>query len=103
MVLDFIYNHTSDEHDWARRARAGNASYQDYYFTFDREEDFQVYAASLREVFPGEAPGNFSYCEDMGKWVWTTFKSFQWDLNYRNPAVFEAMAQEMFFSRQHRR
>ncbi len=33
----------------------------------------------------------------MRRWVWTTFNSFQWDLNYSNPAVFCSMLQEMLF------
>jgi amylosucrase len=33
----------------------------------------------------------------MQRWVWTTFNSFQWDLNYTNPEVFRAMAEEMLF------
>jgi glycosidase len=30
-------------------------------------------------------------------WVWTTFHTYQWDLNYANPAVFNRMAEEMLF------
>ena len=33
----------------------------------------------------------------MQRWIWTTFNSYQWDLNYANPAVFRAMAEEMLF------
>ena len=41
--------------------------------------------------------GNFTWHDGMQQWVWTTFNSFQWDLNYSNPAVFRAMLEEMFF------
>ena len=38
-------------------------------------------------VFRG-GPGNFTFDETMGKWVMTVFNTYQWDLNYSNPAVF---------------
>src|SRR5205085_11969350 len=48
-------------------------------------------------IFPIVRHGSFTWREDINKWVWTTFNSFQWDLNYANPAVFRAMTQEMLF------
>jgi hypothetical protein len=56
-----------------------------------------AYEAQLREIFPDEHPGAFTYFESIDKWVWTTFHSYQWDLNYQNPAVFVEMAREMLF------
>ncbi|TKF92865.1 alpha-amylase family glycosyl hydrolase, partial [Vibrio sp. F13] len=41
--------------------------------------------------------GSFTYLDDIQKHVWTTFNSFQWDLNYSNPAVFNAITDEMLF------
>jgi glycosidase len=95
LVLDFIFNHTSDEHAWALRAAAGEAEYQDYYRMFPDRQMPDAYERTLREIFPDEHPGAFVYRPKMGKWVWTTFHAFQWDLNYANPAVFNAMAEEM--------
>ncbi len=97
LVLDFVFNHTSDEHEWAQRARAGEAEYRDFYFIFDDRTLPDQYEQHLREIFPMQDPGNFTYVAEMGKWVWTTFRHFQWDLNYRNPAVFNAMLEEMLF------
>ncbi len=34
LVLDFVFNHTSDDHEWALKAKAGNREYQDFYFIF---------------------------------------------------------------------
>lgn len=96
-VLDFVFNHTSDEHEWARRALAGDPDYQDFYLIFPDRELPDAYEAHLREIFPQERPGSFTYRPEIGRWVWTTFHSFQWDLNYANPAVFSAMAEEMLF------
>ena len=96
VVLDFVFNHTSDEHDWAVAARANDPHYRDFYYLFDDRAQPDAFERHTREIFPAEHAGAFSQLPD-GRWVWTTFHSYQWDLNYSNPAVFEAMAGEMFF------
>jgi amylosucrase len=97
LVLDLVFNHTSDEHEWAKKAIDGDLDYQDYYWVFPDRKMPDAYEAHLREIFPDEHPGAFTYREDMGKWVWTTFHAYQWDLNYSNPVVFNRMAEEMLF------
>ncbi|HAD07560.1 MAG TPA: amylosucrase, partial [Anaerolineaceae bacterium] len=97
LVLDFVFNHTSNEHEWALKARAGDPEYQAYYYMFDDRTMPDAYERTLREIFPEEHPGAFTYFSDVGKWVWTTFHSNQWDLNYSNPVVFNRMAEEMLF------
>lgn len=87
LVLDVVVNHTSDEHEWAREARQGNKKFQDYYFVFDDRSIPDIYEETMPEIFPINAPGNFTWDEAMGKWVMTVFHHYQWDLNYRNPAV----------------
>nr|WP_223878436.1 alpha-amylase family protein [Microbacterium radiodurans] len=96
LVLDFIFNHTSDEHSWARRAVAGERGYEDFYLIFPDREMPDAYERTTREIFPDDHPGSFVQLED-GRWIWATFYRFQWDLNYANPAVFAAMAGEMLF------
>jgi amylosucrase len=95
LVLDFVFNHTSDEHAWALKARSGDREFQDYYRMFPDRTMPDAYEKNLRDIFPDEHPGAFSYFPDIERWVWTTFHTFQWDLNYANPAVFNAMAEEM--------
>lgn len=97
LVLDFVFNHTSDEHTWARRAQAGEPAYQDFYLIFPDRAIPDAYDRTLREIFPDQRHGSFTYRPDMDRWVWTTFNDFQWDLNYANPAVFQSMAEEMLF------
>lgn len=97
LVVDFVFNHTADEYEWAKRARAGDADYQDFYRIYPDRTMPDAYERTLREIFPGEHPGAFTYRPEFNKWVWTTFHSYQWDLNYDNPAVFNRMAEEMLF------
>jgi len=97
LTLDVVLNHTSDEHEWAQRARAGEQRYQDYYYVFDNREIPDMFEETMPEIFPETAPGNFTWDEAMGKWVMTSFKDYQWDLNYSNPAVFIEMMDVILF------
>lgn len=95
VCLDFVMNHTSEEHEWAVRARAGEKEYQDRYFFFDDWSVPAEYEKTCPQVFPTTAPGNFTWLEDAKKYVMTTFYPYQWDLNYRNPVVFNQMADNL--------
>ncbi|MDP1925682.1 MAG: amylosucrase [Thiobacillus sp.] len=97
LVLDVVVNHTSNEHEWAKRARQGDTHYQDYYYVFDDREIPDIYEETLPEIFPVTAPGNFTWDAEMGKWVMTVFNTYQWDLNYRNPAVLIEMIDIILF------
>jgi amylosucrase len=97
LVLDVVVNHTSDSHDWARQARAGKKQYQDYYYTFENRNIPDMFEQSMPEIFPENAPGNFTWDEEMGRWVMTVFNDYQWDLNYSNPAVFIEMLNIILF------
>jgi amylosucrase len=96
LVVDFIFNHTSNEHEWARKAVAAEPGYEDFYLIFPDRTMPDAYERTVREIFPDDHPGAFVQLED-GRWIWATFYHFQWDLNYANPAVFRAMAGEMLF------
>ena len=96
LVVDFIFNHTSDEHEWARKAAEGDPEYSGYYWIFPDRSLPDEFEKNVREIFPDDHPGSFIKMPD-GRWVWATFHSFQWDLNYSNPEVFRAMAGEMLF------
>jgi len=97
LCLDFIYNHTADEHVWARKALQGDPEFQDYYRMYDDRTIPDQFEETVNAVFPDEHPGSFTYRSRIRKWVWTTFKNYQWDLNYENPVVFSKMAEEMLF------
>ena len=95
VCLDFVMNHTSEDHEWARRARAGETEYQNRYFFYDTWDIPNWYEQTVPQVFPTTAPGNFTWCEEVRKVVMTTFYPYQWDLNYANPVVFNNMTDNM--------
>jgi amylosucrase len=97
VCIDLVLNHTAKDHAWAKKARAGQADYLDYYLTFPDDTLPREYEKTAHEVFPAHAPGNFTWYEDMGRWVWTSFNEHQWDLNWANPQVFLEMAEIMLF------
>jgi amylosucrase len=90
LVMDLVLNHVAMEHDWAKRAREGDVYDRDFFLVYPNREIPDQYEKSLPEVFPDFAPGNFTFDESLEGWVWTTFNSFQWDLNWANPEVFLA-------------
>ena len=96
LCLDFIFNHTSNEHEWAQKAAAGDLEHSAYYWIFPDRGTPDAFERTTREIFPDDHPGSFVQLPD-GRWIWSTFYHFQWDLNYSNPAVFRAMAGEMLF------
>jgi amylosucrase len=96
LVLDFIFNHTANEHEWAQKCLAGDENFADFYLIYPDRKLPDLYEKNVREIFPEEHAGAFTQLADK-RWVWTTFHSYQWDLNYANPNVFLAMACEMLF------
>ncbi len=97
LCLDFVMNHTSEEHEWARRAKAGEREYQERYFFYDSWDIPNQYEQTVPQVFPTDAPGNFTWQPELGKVVMTTFYPYQWDLNYANPVVFREMTENLLF------
>ncbi|NJM82414.1 MAG: alpha-amylase [Tabrizicola sp.] len=97
LCVDLVLNHTAKEHAWARKAAKGDPTYQDYYLMFEDDSLPRRYEETLVEVFPDNAPGNFTRYPQFGKWVWTTFNEHQWDLNWANPAVFLEIVEIMLF------
>ena len=97
VCVDLVLNHCAKEHEWACKARAGVEKYQNYFYMFDDREVPDAFEQTLPEVFPDFAPGNFTYYPELGKWVWTTFNEYQWDLNWSNPEVFLEIVDIMFY------
>jgi amylosucrase len=92
LTLDLVLNHVAAEHQWAVNARAGDPFYRNYFHMFADRDLPDAYERTLPEVFPDFAPRNFSYDQESHSWVWTTFNTWQWDLNWHNPDVFYEFA-----------
>jgi amylosucrase len=97
LMLDFVLNHTSHHHEWALKAKAGDPVYRDFYYMYDDRQIPDQLDATMPEIFPESSPGNFTYINECRQWVMTVFHHYQWDLNYTNPAVFNAMLDNLFF------
>ncbi len=103
LVLDFVLNHTSEDHPWAQRARQGDPFYRKFYYIFPDRTLPDLYEQQVREIFPDEHAGAFSPLRtqtpegEKTEWVWTTFHTYQWDLNYTHSATFNQMVAEMLF------
>ncbi len=97
LCLDFVMNHTSEEHEWARKARADEPGYRDRYFFYDSWEIPRQFEETIPQVFPTTAPGSFTWLADCRQAVMTNFYPYQWDLNYANPVVFNDMLENMLF------
>jgi len=88
LTLDLVLNHVALEHEWAEKAKAGDPHYRDYFYIYPDRHMPDQFEANLPEVFPDFAPGNFTWDDGVHGWVWTTFNSYQWDVNWANPNVF---------------
>ena len=91
VCMDFVMNHTSEDHEWAKKARQGDGEYMSRYFFFHNDCIPSLYEKTVPQVFPTTAPGNFTWLPDAGHFVMTSFYPYQWDLNYKNPRVFNEM------------
>jgi amylosucrase len=101
LCVDLVLNHTAMEHPWARGWLAGDPRYADFYTAFPDREMPDAYERTIMPVFPDRAPGSFTWFPEAnggaGGWVWTSFWSYQWDLNYANPNVFAAMLETVLW------
>jgi amylosucrase len=91
LAADLVLNHSADDHPWALAAKRGERRYRDYYYVYPDRAMPDRFEASMPQVFPETAPGNFTWVPEMEAWVMTVFHRFQWDLNWSNPEVFLEM------------
>ncbi|MCR5736168.1 MAG: alpha-amylase family protein [Eubacterium sp.] len=97
VCCNFVMNHTSDEHEWAVKAKQGEGEYMSRYYCFENYQEPFRYDQTVPQIYPATAPGNSTEIPEMGHYVMTTFHRYQWDLNYRNPRVFNEMVYNFLF------
>lgn len=97
LCLDFVMNHTSEDHAWAKKARAGEPGYRERYFFYDNWDIPNQFEKTVPQVFPTTAPGSFTWLPDCNQVVMTSFYPYQWDLNYANPVVFNYMTENLLY------
>ena len=97
LMLDIVLNHTSHHHEWAKKAKAGDPFYQNYYYMYDNRWIPNQFEEQMPDIFPESSPGNFIYDHSCNKWVMSVFHSYQWDLNFSNPTVFREMLDNILF------
>ncbi len=94
VIVDFVMNHTSDQHPWFKSARRS---------TDDRYRDYYVWApteprSSAKDVvFPDQEDSIWELDERTGEWFLHHFYKTQPDLNVANPAVQEEIAKTLGF------
>lgn len=80
LMFDMVLNHTSTEHEWFKKALAGDEKYQNYYYI--REGKDGGYPTNWQSKFGGPAWNEFG---DTGKYYLCLFDKTQADLNWHNP------------------
>jgi oligo-1,6-glucosidase/alpha-glucosidase len=88
IVFDMVLNHTSNEHPWFLDSKRGGPKRDWYIWRDGRGKHGHKPPNNWRSML-----GNNGWHRDgaSGQWYWASFLPFQPDLNYRNPAVKEAM------------
>ncbi len=86
IMFDMVFNHTSTEHEWFKKALAGDREYQDYYIF--REGEPENPPTNWESKFGGSA---WEYVPSLKKWYLHLFDRTQADLNWENSKVREEL------------
>ncbi|HWU20408.1 MAG TPA: maltose alpha-D-glucosyltransferase [Nocardioides sp.] len=94
VIIDFVMNHTSDQHPWFQASRNDpDGPYGDFYVWSDTDELYQ----DARIIFVDTEPSNWTWDPVRQQYFWHRFFHHQPDLNYENPKVHDAMLEAMSF------
>ena len=92
LMLDMVFNHTSTEHEWFRKALSGDEKYQKYYIFRDGTPDTPP--TNWISKFGGSA---WEWAPEVGKWYLHLFDRTQADLNWDNPEVRKELQDVLLF------
>ena len=93
VITELVVNHTSDQHDWFKRARRSDrkSSARNWYVWSDTDQKYQ----DTRIIFTDTEKSNWTWDPEAGQFYWHRFFSHQPDLNFDNPRVVSAIVQVM--------
>ena len=93
VITELVINHTSDQHDWFKRARRSDpkSSARNWYVWSDTDQKYP----DTRIIFTDTEKSNWTWDTEAGQFYWHRFFSHQPDLNFDNPRVFSALVQVM--------
>ena len=92
VIIDFVMNHTSDQHPWFQASREDpEGPYGDFYVWSDTDELYQ----DARIIFVDTEPSNWTWDPVRQQYFWHRFFSHQPDLNFDNPKVHDAMLEAL--------
>jgi maltose alpha-D-glucosyltransferase/alpha-amylase len=93
VITELVINHTSDQHDWFKRARRSPAgsSARDWYVWSDSDKKYD----GTRIIFTDTEKSNWTWDPEAKAYYWHRFFSHQPDLNFDNPRVVSAVVQVM--------
>ena len=93
VITELVVNHTSDQHDWFKRARRSDpkSSARNWYVWSDTDQKYQ----GTRIIFTDTEKSNWTWDPEAGQFYWHRFFSHQPDLNFDNPRVVSAILQVM--------
>ncbi|MDQ3276188.1 MAG: maltose alpha-D-glucosyltransferase [Actinomycetota bacterium] len=94
VIVDFVMNHTSDQHDWFQQSRRDpDGAYGDFYVWSDHDDGYP----EARIIFVDTESSNWTWDPVRHQYYWHRFYSHQPDLNFDNPAVHKAMFDALDF------
>jgi maltose alpha-D-glucosyltransferase/alpha-amylase len=94
VIVDFVMNHTSDQHEWFRQSRTDpDGPYGEFYVWSERNDKYP----DARIIFVDTEASNWTWDPVRGAYFWHRFYSHQPDLNYDNPAVHAAILDGLRF------
>jgi maltose alpha-D-glucosyltransferase/alpha-amylase len=94
VIIDFVMNHTSDQHAWFQASRNDpEGPYGDFYVWSDTDEAY----ADARIIFVDTETSNWTFDPVRKQYFWHRFFSHQPDLNFDNPAVQDAVLEALRF------
>jgi len=94
VIIDFVMNHTSDQHPWFQASREDpQGPYGDFYVWRDDDKGY----SDARVIFVDTETSNWTYDPVRRQYFWHRFFSHQPDLNYENPQVQDAVLEALRF------